>query len=102
MRLRRSNVRRYAEHDPSMPPPPPPSHWSDYLKPGAPWLELNFQISIDPEMWARERGIPPARVNEEFCKLVEEIKMEAVGRGIGSLASVQPELRGPLVSDMGD
>ncbi|MCW2641098.1 MAG: hypothetical protein JWP76_3404 [Dactylosporangium sp.] len=96
--MRREPVRRYADYTPRVPPPPPPSHWSDRLKPDAPWVELNFQISIDPEMWARERGIPPERINAEFCKLVDEIKEEAVGRGIGALATVSPELRGPLVS----
>jgi hypothetical protein len=98
LRRKPDPVRRYAEHNPNVPLLPPPPHWADHLKPGAPWVDLYFQISIDPEVWARERGIPPERVNEEFCKLVEEIKMEAVDRGIGAHASVQPALRGPLVS----
>jgi hypothetical protein len=72
-------------------------HWSDRLKPGAPWAELNMHISIDPELWARERGIPPERVEEEFSQLVERIKDEAIGLAIEAKATLSPELRGPLV-----
>lgn len=74
-----------------------PAHWSDGLKPGALWFDLNMQISIDPEQWARECGIPPERAAEEFSKFVEEIKDEAIGRAVRARVTLSPELRGPLV-----
>jgi hypothetical protein len=71
--------------------PAPTPHWSDRLKPGAPWAELNTQISVDPDLWARERGIPPERVRQEFARLVEEIREEAIRRAIAAHATLSPE-----------
>lgn len=87
---------RYAIYKPGRAATRPP-HWSDNLPSGALWADLNLQISVNLEQWAAERGIPLDQAREAFAALVDEIKDQAVSRGVEVRATVSPELSGPLI-----
>lgn len=70
-----------------------PAHWSDGLKPGTLWADLNLQISVDPEQWAHERGIPLDQAREAFEAFVEEIKQETMFKAMGGRVAWGAEQR---------
>lgn len=70
-----------------------PAHWSDDLNSGTLWADLNVQVSVSPEQWAQERGIPLDRAREAFEAFIEEVKQETMLKAMGAKVAWGAEQR---------